>query len=80
MIDNEGFKSLNDFGVMDGETDVLEMAKHLAGRSVATRVNLRMAQIKGIQALAWWIHDLQTHNQSLIVVEFGQVFKRGVVT
>ena len=38
LIDNKGFKSLEDFGVMDGETDVLEMEKCLAIRSVTTCV------------------------------------------
>ena len=53
LIDNEGFNSLEYFGVMDGDTDVLEMAKCLASRSSATRVNLGVVQIKGLQYLVW---------------------------
>ena len=51
LIDNEGFNSREDFGVMDGDTDMLEMAKRLDSRAVATRVNLGMVQIKGLRAL-----------------------------
>ena len=51
---------------MDGETDVLDMAKCLASRAVATYVDFGTVQIKWIQALVWWIHGRQTHNQQLI--------------
>ena len=80
MIDNEGIKSLEYFGVMDGDTYKLEMEKSLASRAVATQVNLGAVQIKGIQDIVWWICDHQTHNQPIIAAEFGQVSKRVVMT
>ena len=55
LIYNKGFNSLKYFGVMDGGTDVLDMVKRLVGRSVVTCMNLEMFQIKGLQALFWWI-------------------------
>ena len=65
---------------MDRDMDMLDMAKCLVSRDVATRANLRTVQIKGIQALVWWIHDLQTHNHPLIANKFVQVFKRPEMT
>ena len=72
LIDNKGFNSIKDFGVMDGDTDVLEMPNYIASGSVATCVNLGTVQIKGLQNIFWWIHDHQTHNQPLIADDFGQ--------
>ena len=80
LINNEGFNSLDDFGLMDGYMDVLEMAKNLASRAVVTCLNLRRVQTKGLQDIVWWIHDLQTHNQWLIADEFVQVAKRAAMT
>ena len=53
LIYNEGFNSLKDFGVIDGDTNVLEMAKCPASRAIATRVDLGAVQIKGLQYLVW---------------------------
>ena len=80
FIGNQGFKSLEGFGVMDGDTDVLDMAKRLASTAVAICVNLGTVQIKGLQDLVWWIHDRQTHNQPLIAGEFDQGAKRAEMT
>ena len=48
-------------------------------KDVATRVKLGTVQIKGLQALVWWIHDHQTYNQPLNLADFGQVEKRAVM-
>ena len=81
MIDNEGFNSLKDFGVMDGDKDVQDMEKRLVSRAVATCMDLGTVKIQGIQdPLVWWIHYFQTHNQPLIAAEFGQVAKRAEMT
>ena len=53
LIDNKGFNSIKDFGVMDGDTDVLEMPNYIASGSVATCVNLGTVQIKGLQNIFW---------------------------
>ena len=80
LIDNKRFNSLKDFGVMDGETGVMDMVKLLDSMAVANCANLGTVQIKGLQYLVWWIHNCQTHNQMLITDEFGQVTKRAAVT
>ena len=72
IVQNEGFGTLADFGLMDGDHDVVDMAKRLAGRPAATRVNLGTVQIKALQALVWWIHDRQTHGQALVGAEWTQ--------
>ena len=80
LIYIEGFNSLDNFGLMDRETDFLETANCLASRDVATCMNLGKVQIEGIQALVWVIHDHQTHNQPLIAADFGQVAKMAAMT
>ena len=80
LIDNKGFNSLKYFGVIGGDMDVLEREKRLASTAFVTRVNLGTVQIKRLQALVWWIHDNQTHNQPLIAAKFGQVAKRVEMT
>ena len=79
LINNKRFNSLDYFGVMDGETDVLDMAKRLASRAVATRADLGKVQTKGLQALVWWIHNRRTHNYSLIAAAFEMDTKRAVM-
>ena len=54
LIDNKGFNSLKDFGVMDRDMDMLDMANRLDSISVATRVNLGMVQSKGFKRLSSW--------------------------
>ena len=80
LIENEGFNSLEYFGVMDRDTKVLETAKNLATRVVTTCLNPGKFQIKMFQDLVWWIHDLQKHNQPLIAADFDQGAKRAVMT
>ena len=72
IVMNEGFNTLEDFAVMDGDQDVVDMAKRLAGRPAASRVNLGTVQIKALQALIWWIHDRQTHGQPLVAADWDQ--------
>ena len=72
LVAGEGFTTLEMFGIMDGDQDVVDMAKRLAGRPAASRVNLGTIQIKALQALVWWVHDRQTHGQPLVGAEFTQ--------
>ena len=51
LIDNKGFNSLNNFCVIDGDGNILDIAKCLATRAAATLTNLGMVQIKGFQDL-----------------------------
>ena len=71
MIQHEGFTSLADLGEMDNDTDVSDMAKRMASRTVAEgRVNLGTVQIKKIQALIWWVRDRQKRGLALAAEDF----------
>jgi hypothetical protein len=60
IINREGFTSLADLGVLETNTDVLEMAKRLASRMQAEgRVYLETIMAKRIQTLVWWVCDHQ---------------------
>jgi hypothetical protein len=51
IINNEGFQSIADFGILE-DKDVFEMMKHLDGHRVATgHVNVGAIQVKKLQAL-----------------------------
>jgi hypothetical protein len=51
IINNEGFQSIVDFGVLDNK-DVFEMVKHLGNHTVAAgRMNVGVMQVKKLQAL-----------------------------
>ena len=66
MIENEGFNSLEYFGVMDRDMEMLVMAKLLVSRAVVTHKKLETVHIEGLQDIVWWIHYRQTHNHPLI--------------
>jgi hypothetical protein len=68
---NEGFVDLADLGTMEGDKDVLEMAKRLSTRTVADgRVLLGTVQIKRLQALVWWVRDHQRRGLVLVAADF----------
>lgn len=72
MIENEGFLSLADLGVMEGDKDVLEMSKRMASRTVQDgRVTLGTVQIKRLQALVWWVRDHQRRGLELVAADFN---------
>lgn len=71
IIENEGFTSIEDLGIMEGDKDVLEMAKHLAMRTQGEgRVNLGTVVIKRLQALVWWIRDRNMRQQPVTAADF----------
>ena len=73
IIQNEGLRSLNDFGILETDTDIVDMAKRMASRTVNEgRVNLGTIQIKNIQALVWWVKDRQKRRQPLDAAEFDK--------
>lgn len=64
LINNEGFTSIADLGVMEGDTDVTEMAKRLATRTQGEgRINLGTVVIKRLQALVYWVNDRNLRSQ-----------------
>jgi hypothetical protein len=55
----EGLDTMESFALLSGDTDVTEMAKRMASRSVnGGRVILGTMHIKKIQALVFWVKDL----------------------
>jgi hypothetical protein len=65
IIDNEGFTSLADFGLLS-KKDVYEMVKRMGSRTAAAgRVYVGTLQVKKLQALCYWVHDQQKHGQAL---------------
>ena len=67
FINIEGLDSIDAFAMLNGDSDVTEMAKRMASRSGPTtgRVILGTMQIKRIQALVYWVKD--HHKRNLIV-------------
>jgi|JI9StandDraft_1071089.scaffolds.fasta_scaffold212288_2 hypothetical protein len=64
ITNNEGFKSLPDFGVLVDDNDMLEMVKHLASHTEAAgHVYVGTIQVKKLQAIFYWVHDHQKHWQ-----------------
>jgi hypothetical protein len=66
IINNVGFQSLMDFGLLDSDKDVFEMVKHLAGHTEgAGHVHIGTIQVKKLQALCYWVCDHQKHGQPI---------------
>jgi hypothetical protein len=71
IINREGFTSLADLGVLETDTDVLEMAKRLASRTQAEgRVYLGTVMVKRIQTLVWWVRDHQKRGLPVSAADF----------
>ena len=72
IAENEGFESLIDLGVMEGDKDVLEMAKRLSTRAANNgRVLLGTVQIKRLQAVVWWVRDHQRRGLAPLAADFS---------
>ena len=60
IINQEGFATIEDLGVLETDTDVLDMAKRMALRMQAEgRVLLGTVVVKRLQMLVWWVQDHQ---------------------
>ena len=71
IIAGEGFTSVADFGFLEGDSDVTEMAKRLAARTIAEgRVNLGTVTIKRIQALVYWVKDRMKRGLDITAADF----------
>jgi hypothetical protein len=71
IITCEGFMQLADFGVLENDTDVSEMAKRMALRMVAEgRVLLGTVIVKCLQTLVWWMRDHQKRGLPLEAADF----------
>ena len=66
LINNEGLTSIANLGLLNGDNDVLKMAKHMVVQTEANgHVNLGTVVIKKLQALMCWIKDHQMRSLDL---------------
>ena len=71
IINNEGFTTVADFSMLEGDTDVTEMAKRMAGRTAAGgRINLGTLVIKRLQALVFWVKDRTKRGLDVTAADF----------
>jgi hypothetical protein len=71
IMNREGFNQLDDFGVLETDTDVTEMAKRMASCTQAEgRMLLGTVIIKHLQMLVWWICDHQKRGLPFNANEF----------
>jgi hypothetical protein len=73
IITREGFTQLSDLGVLETDSDVTEMANHMAKRTQAEgRVLLgTVVTIKWLQKLvSWWIRDHVKRGLVLVAADF----------
>jgi len=62
IITHEGFMSIANLSILDGNSDVMEMAKRMVAQNAADgRVTLGTMVIKRLQALVWLVKDCQVH-------------------
>ena len=60
IINREGFSTIGDLGVLETDSDVSDMAKRMASRTLAEgRVLLGTVVVKRLQTLVWWVRDHQ---------------------
>ena len=60
IINREGFTTIGDLGVLETDSDVSDMAKRMASRTLAEgRVLLGTIVVKRLQTLVWWVRDHQ---------------------
>jgi hypothetical protein len=65
IIVNEGFTSLEDFGLLSIK-DVNGMVKQMGSRTAAAgHVYVGTLQVKKLQALCYWVRDQQKRGQAL---------------
>lgn len=80
LVDVEGFASIADLGILDGDNDINEMAKRLASRPAAAgRVIIGTVLIKRLQGLVWWVRDRQKRDLPLDPAEFDDAAMRQAI-
>jgi transposase-like protein len=71
IMNREGSNQLDNLGVLETDTDVMEMAKRMASRTQAEGwVLLGTVVIKRLQTLVWWIRDHQKRELPLNANKF----------
>jgi hypothetical protein len=71
IINREGFTTIEDLGVLENDTDVLDMAKRMASRTQAEgRVLLGTVIVKRLQTLVWWVRDHQKRGLAINAADF----------
>ena len=60
IITHEGFNTIANLAIMEGNSNVIEMAKCIASHTEANRcINLSTFAIKHLQGLVYWVRDHQ---------------------
>ena len=73
IINNEGFTSIVDIGQLEGDNNVIEMAKWMAMHTEANGcVNLGTIMIKHLQVLVFWIKNHQMHSLDIMAANWNQ--------
>ena len=72
IINVEGFRYPNRFNILSGDKDITEMAKRMAARPSASRVNLGTVDIVYLQGLVYWIKDRVARGQEIDYTEFDE--------
>jgi hypothetical protein len=71
IMAQEGFNMLDDLGVLETDTDVIEVAKRMAScTQVKGWVLLGTVIIKRLQTLFWWVRDHQKRGLLLSAADF----------
>ena len=71
IINEEGFASIEDLGILETDTDVSDMAKRMASWMLAEgRVLLGTVIVKRLQMLVWWVRDHQKRGLEVDVVDW----------
>ena len=72
IINQEGFATTEDLGVLETDMDVLDMAKRMVSRTQAEgRVLLGTVVVKKrLQMLVWWVRDHQKHGLDVDAVDW----------
>jgi hypothetical protein len=72
IINQEGFTTIEDLGVLKNDSDVSDMAKRMASRMlVEGRVQLGTVGIKRVQTLVWWVRDHQKRGLAIDAALFS---------
>ena len=71
IINQEGFATVEDLGILENDMHVSNMAKRMASRTQAEgRVLLGTVVVKCLQMLIWWVRDHQKHGLDVDAVDW----------
>ena len=73
IITCEGFNLIDDLAILEGDSDVIEMAKRMASHMEANGcVNLSTITIKHLQGLVYYVRDRRMHGMMMTAKDWMQ--------